>query len=505
MTARDEAGLLLALLLGAGLDPNAQSRHGPALPHVVDHPEIVAQLLAAGADPNAANEYGNGPLLLAAGRGNVAVVRALLDAGADPNRRGRDGFTPLMQAAFLGRSHDSAAAVAELLARGADPSLRAADGRTALFIAEQEGAANASYALKLLQSEGELIIASTGKDPTTGRLVTQEYRVTDPVMVMMTTTAIELDEELMNRCVVLTVDDGREQTRAIHEKQREAQTLEGVLARHARGEVIKLQQNAQRLLRPMTVVNPFAKELRFADHATRTRRDHMKYLTLINTLTLLHQYQRKVKELEHQGGKIRYIEVTREDIAIADKLAAHVLARGLDELAPQTRRLLILIDQLVTERAKREGIERSDVRFTQRELRDFSNWSATQIKVQLARLVELEYVAVHHRGHRQRGLYELCVSSLGGAPSPFEAKIHAYDSNRSGFPKNRSAENQNQSVTGPASFGPVLSNENETVSQPVRTVGRHVKGEQLNGSSYPYAGRSDKRPDVGRSTPDEAE
>ena len=46
-----------------------------------------------------------------------------------------------------------------------------------LAIAEEEGASNASYALKLLQSEGEITIASTGKDDTTGNLVTKEYRV----------------------------------------------------------------------------------------------------------------------------------------------------------------------------------------------------------------------------------------------------------------------------------------------------------------------------------------
>jgi hypothetical protein len=46
-----------------------------------------------------------------------------------------------------------------------------------LAIAEEEGASRASYALKLLQSEGELTIASTGKDATTGNLVTQQYRV----------------------------------------------------------------------------------------------------------------------------------------------------------------------------------------------------------------------------------------------------------------------------------------------------------------------------------------
>lgn len=41
-----------------------------------------------------------------------------------------------------------------------------------LAIVEEEGASNAAYALKLLQSEGELTIASTGKDPVTGELKT---------------------------------------------------------------------------------------------------------------------------------------------------------------------------------------------------------------------------------------------------------------------------------------------------------------------------------------------
>ena len=354
-----------------------------------------------------------------------------------------------------------------------------------LAIAEEEGASNASYALKLLQSEGELTIASTGKNPADGRLVTQEYRVTGPVMVMMTTTAIELDEELMNRCIVLTVDDGREQTRAIHERQREAQTIEGILARQDRGTVMQLHQNAQRLLKPVLVANPFAKELRFADHATRTRRDHAKYLTLINTITLLHQHQRPVKEMEHRGGKVRYIEVTREDIAVADKLAAQVLARGLDELAPQTRCLLGVIDELVTERARREGMERSDVRFTQRELREYANWSATQVKVQLKRLQELEHVVVHHvGGHRQRGQYELCVSTAGGAPSPFDSKVHEYDSNRSGHFANRSGERTNRSGTGPASNGPVLSHEIVRFSEPVRSLEGHDSGATESSTSY---------------------
>jgi DNA primase len=50
-----------------------------------------------------------------------------------------------------------------------------------LAIVEEAGAHSAAYALKLLQSEGVLTIASTGKDPATGRLLTHQYRVEGPV------------------------------------------------------------------------------------------------------------------------------------------------------------------------------------------------------------------------------------------------------------------------------------------------------------------------------------
>ena len=126
-----------------------------------------------------------------------------------------------------------------------------------LAIVEEEGASRAAYALKLLQSEGILSIASTGKDPATGRLVTHQYRVEGPVMMFLTTTAIDIDEELLNRCLVLSVNEDREQTQAIHKLQREQQTLAGLIRRQERRDIIRRHQNAQRLLKPLFVVNPF--------------------------------------------------------------------------------------------------------------------------------------------------------------------------------------------------------------------------------------------------------
>lgn len=287
-----------------------------------------------------------------------------------------------------------------------------------LAIVEEEGAERASYALKLLQSEKELTIASTGKDPETGKHVTHEYRVEGPVMIFLTTTAIEIDEELLNRCLVLTVDEDREQTRAIHQLQRRRQTLEGMLQRHARDQVLAVHNNAQRLLRPLLVVNPFAEKLTFLDDKTRTRRDHMKYLTLIRSIALLHQHQRPTKTVVHDGRVLEYLEATLDDVAIANKLAHEVLGRSLDELPPQTRKLLLLLDEMVTAVAADKAMDRRDVRFTRRHVLDVTGWGYTQAKLHLERLIEHELVLVHHGSRGQTFEYELVFDGQGkdGAP-----------------------------------------------------------------------------------------
>jgi DNA primase len=257
--------------------------------------------------------------------------------------------------------------------------------------------------LKLLQSEGELTIASTGKDPQTGKMVTQEYHVEGPVMIFLTTTAIDLDEELQNRCLTLAVDESAEQTGRIHRVQRERRTLAGLVAREQRKDVLKKLRNAQRLLQPLAILNPFAPALTFATARTRNRRDHEKYLTLIDAIALLHQHQREAKTLP---GEQRYIEVTLDDIALANELAPEVLGRSLDELPPQTRRLLAHIRELMKSKRKERGAKTA-MTFSRKELRDASGWSLTQVRVHLERLVELEYLAVRHGRIGSQFVYEV--------------------------------------------------------------------------------------------------
>jgi hypothetical protein len=282
-----------------------------------------------------------------------------------------------------------------------------------LAIAEEEGARQAGYALKLLQSEGRVTMASTGKDPVSGMLVTHDYTVEGPVMLMLTTTAIDLDEELLNRCLVLTVNESREQTRAIHGVQRSRETLEGLLAKTSRDSLLRLHRNAHRLLEPMAVVNPYADQLRFRDDQTRSRRDHVKYLTLIRAIALLHQFQRDVKTITHEGQTLRYLEVTIEDIQLANELAQEVLGRTVDELLPQTRKLLTLLQDWVKGECAGKKLEPSAFHFTRRQAREALGWGDTQMKVHLSRLTELEFLVAHRGKQGQTFSYELLVQGEG--------------------------------------------------------------------------------------------
>jgi len=311
-----------------------------------------------------------------------------------------------------------------------------------LAIAEEEGAENASYALKLLQSEGQITIASTGKDESTGDMVTKEYSVEGPVMLFFTTTAIDIDEELLNRCTLLTVNESREQTRAIHEAQRKRRTLAGLQAKLEKDALIKLHRNAQKLLRPLAVINPYADQLTFLDDKTRTRRDHEKYLTLIDTIAFIHQHQREVKTVSTGDKQVSYIEVQLSDIETANRLAHEVLGRTLDELPAQTRKLLKLIQNMVQAECKKQSIEQKDYRFSRREVREVVQWSDTALKVHMARLVELEYLLVH-RGRAGRFDYELLFDG-----DEEQHLMGLIDIEKLGYDEDRSGQKQTQSGRG---------------------------------------------------------
>ena len=273
-----------------------------------------------------------------------------------------------------------------------------------LAVAEEQGIEQAAYALKLLQSEGELNIASTGKDPGTGRMETQEYHVEGPVMIFLTTTSDETDIELKNRCLVLGVCEHACHTDAIHKQQRSKRTMNGQQQQIDRKAIRHLQQNAQRLLRPMMVVNNYAEQLTFRTDKTSSRRAHGHYLTLIEAIGFLHQYQREIKTEVIDGQSMQYIETTLEDIEIANSLADRFLERSFAELPERTQALLDQVIVGVRNLASFQEIELHEVHFTRKDVRRWSTFGDTQLKQHLSRLVDYEYLKIESVGGHSRAL-----------------------------------------------------------------------------------------------------
>ena len=353
-----------------------------------------------------------------------------------------------------------------------------------LAIAEEEGVRQAAYALKLLQSQGELTIASTGKDPATGKLVTSEYRVEGPVMLCLTTTAIDIDEELLNRCLVLTINETAEQTAAIQQRQRQARTLAGLQEKVRSDHVLSAHRAAQTLLRPLAVVNPYAEQLTFASDRVRLRRDHVKYLALIDAIALLHQHQRPVCTIEVDGAAVEYIEVTQADIALANRLAHAVLARSLDELPPQTRRVLAALDAWVTQQIAGTDTPRVDVQFTRRTVRGVLGLSDTQLRVHLDRLVQLEYVLPHAGKQGQLYSYSLRFDGDAETSAPQLAGLGVSESEES-EPTSRGAEPTSRGSD--PNFAPPSRGVRGGIAAPSRGAESPRKPKQDKASSVPAA------------------
>lgn len=116
---------------------------------------------------------------------------------------------------------------------------------------------------------------------------------------------------------------------------------------------------------------------------------------------------------------MRYVEVTLADIQAANKISDEVFGRSLDELPPQTRRLLLLIDTMVKDACQSLKMARSDFRFTRKDVRRHTRWSDFQVRIHLERLLTLEYLLVHRGGRGQTIVYELLYDGKGQDGKPF--------------------------------------------------------------------------------------
>jgi DNA primase len=279
-----------------------------------------------------------------------------------------------------------------------------------IIVEERVGAEAAEYSIRVLQSRQSLTQAVPIKDPATGQIVTQIFTVEGPVAYLETTTDPKINHENATRCFEVTLDESEEQTRRIQAFQRSQRLPSRQNRNRLAEEVRRRHHQAQRLLEDVLIFIPYAEHLIFPTKKLRTRRDHERFLCLIEAVTFLHQHQREHGVTE---DGFPYVLANLEDYRLAYDLAKDVLAATLHELTRGARELW----EIVREWVLREGPDdRRLFDFTRKDLRALTGIEDHQLRSSLHELVEMEYLEILSGANGKAYRYCLLVTEEQSAP-----------------------------------------------------------------------------------------
>ena len=264
-----------------------------------------------------------------------------------------------------------------------------------LIIEERNGSELSDYSIRVLQSKKKLVHASALRDKATGEIRTKIIEVEGPVSVLETTTSNHMNPENASRVFELYLDESPEQTRRIHEFQKQTKTLSWLDKQKRHTKLIKKHQKIQSALQSIKIINPFINKIQFPAHLVRTRRDHLRFLNLIEVVTFLYQYQREKKV--YKG--IEYLESTTEDYRIAHDLMKGIMSHSLDLLSKSSRDLYCQIKSKFNGNGNRE--------FNKREISNISNWPVYRVRDNIKELIESGYVEKTTKGIGKTAFYRL--------------------------------------------------------------------------------------------------
>jgi hypothetical protein len=208
-------------------------------------------------------------------------------------------------------------------------------GHKLILIEDLDGIWSALYPLRELQSKQRISKTVTIKDRN-GRTRTIHLKVHGPVSIAGCTTQESLYEDNANRSFLIYLDESSEQDERIMDYQR--QLSAGKIDASAENQARRLLQHVQRVLRPVSVRNPYAEQLHIPREVFKQRRSNAHYLAFIEVITFYKQYQRE-RKVDEASGEV-YIETTLEDIREANALLKEILLRKSDELNGATRNYL---------------------------------------------------------------------------------------------------------------------------------------------------------------------
>ena len=294
-----------------------------------------------------------------------------------------------------------------------------------LVMGEAVHAPSVEHQIREMLSAKELSRLVAVKDEKTGELSSKLVRKKVLVSVAMSTTSNEVNPENASRFFVVSADESEAQTRGVHEAQRQKYSLERLAQKEDEiPAIIARHRAAQRLLKAVGIVNPYARYLSFPARMMRTRRDHERFLDLIAAACFLRQYQKKT----HEDAKGRaYIECDLEDYRIAHRIMSAILPSTLSSFPRSAKELYASFRECAKKRALEESLDPAEITITQRELREATGLSQMFVKRNLRTLCEYEYLAEvgsfargSRRGYRLMQDEELALVDLSSIPAPEE-------------------------------------------------------------------------------------
>ncbi|GAA5040190.1 hypothetical protein GCM10011506_40390 [Marivirga lumbricoides] len=248
-----------------------------------------------------------------------------------------------------------------------------------ILIEDLDGAESVLYPLREIQSKKHITKTLAVKN-TKGETRTVTLKVEGPVSVAGCTTKESLYEDNANRSFLIYIDESKEQDQKIMSYQRKLSA--GKIDGSEEHKIAELLKNTQRVLKPVSIRNPFAEQLKIPDEVFKPRRSNAHYLAFIEAVTFYHQYQRE-NQYDKETGE-EYIETTLEDIQEANQLMKEVLIRKSDPLNTACRKYLEWLKAWLKMEKKST--------FTNKEVRQFLRINPSNQKRYMVQLQEYDYV-----------------------------------------------------------------------------------------------------------------
>lgn len=261
-----------------------------------------------------------------------------------------------------------------------------------------DGAYSALLPLRELMSNQSISRFSTKTNSRTGDSKQIYLQVDGPVCVAGATTKEKIYEDNANRSFLIQIEESPQQESEILAHQ--GKIAAGLINNVEYENTINQLKACQLLLKPYEVIIPFATKLQLPQAVFKKLRTKTHYLTLIKSITLWNQKQRKTKK-DEEGNF--YLISTLEDVYWANFLSKEALLRKSDELGGKPRQFFESLKQWLLQDKNSNGI------FYGKQARKHFRLHPQQAKRYFDELYSRGYITCKSKSYKQGDEYEVVI------------------------------------------------------------------------------------------------